>query len=171
MRAELVVRDTLVRTRVECVALVGALLRWHGIHLPSGNVDGFVARVERQAMPEPPRVEIAPLVSLIRTTSAEIESADERIAAIAAEDPVIRRLRTVPGVGPVTATAFVATLGTWERFVGPHQVEVCRSLTPKREELGREAAPGADHQGGEQSRPLAAGRSGVVDPALAARRH
>lgn len=74
-------------------------------------------------MPEQQRVEIAPLVNLIRMLNVEIEAAGERIAAIAAEDPVIRRLRTVPGVGPVTATAFVATLDTWERFSGPHQVE------------------------------------------------
>ena len=64
VRAELAVRDTLVRTRVKCVALVGALLRRHGIHLPSGNVDGFVKRVERQAVPEAQRVEIAPLLTL-----------------------------------------------------------------------------------------------------------
>ncbi len=123
VRAELAVRDALVRTRVKCVALVGGLLRRHGVHVPSGNVDGFVTRVERQSIPEQQRLEITPLLTLIRTAGVEIEAADHRIAAIAADDPVIRRLRTVPGVGPVTATAFVATLDTWERFEGPHPVE------------------------------------------------
>jgi transposase len=136
VRAELAVRDTLVRTRVKCVALVGALLRRHGVHVPSGNVDGFVKRVERQAMPEAQRLEITPLLTLIRTTHAEIESADERIATIAVEDPVIGRLRTVPGVGPVTATAFVATLDTWERFEGPHQVEAYLGLAPSEKSSG-----------------------------------
>ena len=142
VRAELAVRDTLVRTRVKCVALVGALLRRHGVHLPSGNVDGFVARVQRQAMPDEQRAEIAPLLTLIRTTSAEIVAADDRIAAIAAEDPVIRRLRTVPGVGPVTATAFVATLDTWERFAGPHQVEAYLGLTPSEKSSGEKQHKG-----------------------------
>ena len=136
VRAELAVRDSLVRTRVKCVALVGALLRRHGIHLPSGNVDGFVARVERQEMPEEQRQEIAPLLAVIRTVSAELEGADARIATIAAEDPVIQRLRTVPGVGPVTATAFVATLDTWERFEGPHQVEAYLGLVPSEKSSG-----------------------------------
>ena len=136
VRAELAVRDALVRTRVKCVAVVGALLRRHGIHLPSGNVDGFVARVERQAKPEQQRGEIAPLLALIRTTSVEIEAADARIAAIATNDPVIQRLRTVLGVGPITATAFVATLDTWERFAGPHQVEAYLGLTPSEKSSG-----------------------------------
>lgn len=135
-------RDVLVRTRVKCVALVGALLRRHGVHLPSGNVDGFVARVERQAMPEQQRAEIAPLVSLIRTSSTEIEMADARIAAIASGDPVIQRLRTLPGVGPVTATAFVATLDTWERFSGPHQVEAYLGLVPSEKSSGEKQHKG-----------------------------
>lgn len=142
VRAELAVRDTLVRTRVKCVALTGALLRRHGIHLPSGNVDGFVARVERQGMGEEQRLEIAPLLSLIRTASLEIEAADQRIAAIAADDPVIQRLRTVPGVGPVTATAFVATLDTWERFAGPHQVEAYLGLVPSEKSSGEKQRKG-----------------------------
>lgn len=143
VRAELAVRDALVRTRVKCVALVGALLRRHGVHLPSGNVDGFIARVERQAMPEEQRLEIGPLLTLIRTTSAEIAAADQRIATIAASDPVIRRLRTVPGVGPITATAFVATLDTWERFEGPHQVEAYLGLVPSEKSSGER-----QHRGG-----------------------
>ena len=142
VRAELAVRDTLVRTRVKCVALVGALLRRHGIHLPSGNVDGFVKRVERQEIPPQQRGEIAPLLVLIQTASAAIDAADDRIAAIAAEDPVIERLRTVPGVGPVTATAFVATLDTWERFEGPHQVEAYLGLAPSEKSSGEKQHKG-----------------------------
>ena len=136
VRAELAVRDTLVRTRVKCVALVGALLRRHGVHVPSGNVDGFIGRVERQPIPEEQRLEIAPLLTLIRTASVEVTAADRRIAAIAADDPVIQRLRTVPGVGPVTASAFVATLDTWERFEGPHQVEAYLGLAPSEKSSG-----------------------------------
>lgn len=136
VRAELAVRDALVRTRVKCVALVGALLRRHGIHLPSGNVDGFVVRAERQKMPLEQRQEILPLIAVIRAVSVELETADGRIAAIAAQDPVIQRLRTVPGVGPITATAFVATLDTWERFSGPHQVEAYLGLVPSERSSG-----------------------------------
>ena len=143
VRAELAVRDVLVRTRVKCVALVGALLRRQGIHLPSGNVDGFVGRVERHELSVELQGEVAPLLTLIRTASAELEAADARIATLAADDPVIGRLRTVPGVGPITATAFVATLDTWERFAGPHQVEAYLGLVPSEKSSGER-----QHKGG-----------------------
>jgi transposase len=130
VRAELAVRDVMVRTRVKCVALVGALVRRQGWRIPSGNVDGFVARVERLELPGELESEVAPMLALIRMVSAEIKAADARIEQIAAADPVIRRLRTVPGVGPITATAFVATLDTCERFSGPHQVEAYLGLVP-----------------------------------------
>jgi transposase len=121
----------------------------------SGNVDGYVARVERQAMPEEQRLEISPLLTLIRTTNAEIEAADQRIATIAANDPVIRRLRTVPGVGPITATAFVATLDTWERFEGPHQVEAYLGLVPSEKSSGeRQHRGGISKAGNSRSRWL-----------------
>jgi len=130
VRAELAVRDAVVHTRVKCVALAGALLRRHGIHVASGNVDGFIARVQQQSLPAELQDEIAPMLRMIQTTNEEIRAADDRVAALAAEDPVVKRLRTVPGVGPITATAFVATLDTWERFEGPHQVEAYLGLVP-----------------------------------------
>lgn len=40
------------------------------------------------------------------------------------------RLATAPGVGPVTATAFVATLDDVARFAGAHQVEAYLGLVP-----------------------------------------
>jgi hypothetical protein len=39
-----------------------------------------------------------------------IEAVDARLANHAAADPVVRRLETVPHIGPVTALSFVATL-------------------------------------------------------------
>lgn len=46
-------------------------------------------------------------------------------------DDVTKRLVTVPGVGPVTAVAFVATLDDVSRFQGAHQVESYLGLVPQ----------------------------------------
>jgi transposase len=142
VRAELAVRDAVVHTRVKCVALAGALLRRHGVHVTSGNVDGFVVRVEQHSLPRELQDEIAPLLRMIRSTNDEIRAADDRVAALAAEDPVVKRLRTVPGVGPITATAFVATLDTHERFAGPHQVEAYLGLVPSERSSGEKQSRG-----------------------------
>jgi transposase len=49
-------------------------------------------------------------VALLRPLNAAIAAADARVARRLAGDPVARRLATTPGVGPVTAVAFRATL-------------------------------------------------------------
>lgn len=142
VRAELAVRDAMVHTRVKCVALAGALLRRHGIHVTSGNVDGFIARVQQQRLPAELQDELAPMLRMIQVSNDEIRAADDRVAALAALDPVVKRLRTVPGVGPITATAFVATLDTWERFEGPHQVEAYLGLVPSERSSGERQSRG-----------------------------
>jgi hypothetical protein len=40
----------------------------------------------------------------------QILNYDEHVRALAKTDPIVRRLMTVPGVGPVTALAFVSTI-------------------------------------------------------------
>jgi hypothetical protein len=51
-----------------------------------GTWRGFAAGVERLGMPESRGAEIAPLLTVIRTASAELDAVDGRIAAIAAEE-------------------------------------------------------------------------------------
>ena len=60
-----------------------------------------------------------------------------------------RRLCTVPGVGPVTAAAVVATLDDVRRFARAGQVGGVRRAGAARAELGRAAPPRAAHEGGQ----------------------
>jgi transposase len=136
VRAELVVRESLVRTRTKWIAVSGALLRREGVRVRSGNADHFVKRVGETAMPDDLRTRIAPLLRLLVELQQELKAADGRIAAIVAGNPVIQRLCTVPGVGPVTATAFVATVDDVQRFAGPHQLESFLGLVPSEKSSG-----------------------------------
>jgi transposase len=136
VRAELVVRESIVRTRTKWIALTGALLRREGLRLRSGNADHFVKRVAELEMPEDLRTRIQPLLTLLAHLQVEVKAADQRIAAIVAGDSVIQRLCTVPGVGPITATAFVATIDTIERFHGAHQLESYLGLVPSEKSSG-----------------------------------
>ena len=73
---------------------------------------------------------------------AEIKAADPRIAAIVREDPLVQRLTSVPGVGPITATAFVATIDTIDRFAGAHQLESYLGLVPTENSSGEKQRKG-----------------------------
>lgn len=136
IRAELAIRESIVRTRTKWIALVGALLRREGLRVRSGNADQFVRRVTELEMPEHLRVEIEPLRRMLTHLQSEIKAADQRVARIVAGDPVIQRLCTVPGVGPITATAFVCTIDTIERFHGAHQLESYLGLVPSERSSG-----------------------------------
>jgi transposase len=61
---------------------------------------------------------------------------DAEIAAIAAADPVAKRLQQLRGVGPMTATALVATIGDGLQFANGRQMAAALGLTPKQSSSG-----------------------------------
>jgi transposase len=136
VRAELAVRDTLVRTRTRYVGLLKALVRREGVRLPSGMPEHTATQVA--AVPVSPTLaaELAPLLALLPALNAEIAAADQRLAACVAANPVVQRLATAPAIGPVTATAFVATLDEITRFASAHQVEAYLGLVPSERSSG-----------------------------------
>ena len=131
LRAILAVRESLVRTRTRWVVLVHPLLRREGFRIANGKAETFTDRVAKLPLSEDLRSEVAPLLALLGTLNREIEKQDRRVEEIAREDEVIRRLTTAPGVGPITATAFVATIDRVDRFRGPHEVEGYLGLVPR----------------------------------------
>ena len=62
--------------------------------------------------------------------------ADARIAAFAKADPIATRLTTAPGVGPVTASAFVATIDDITRFRTAHELEAYLGVIPSERSSG-----------------------------------
>ena len=130
VRQQLVVRDGLIQTRTRAIAMTGALVRSEGLRIRSGKAEYFLTRLEELTLPPALAASLAPTRTLLATLNAEIAAADRAVAAIATGDPIVARLMTVPGVGPVTAAAYVATLDRVDRFTGAHQVESYLGLVP-----------------------------------------
>ena len=131
VRGRLGVRDALVRTRTRYISLIRALLRQHGYRVPSGSAEGFLHRV--RALPLPGRLLslIAPLLAVMQHLNRQLAYADEAIEHVAAQDARVQRRRSVPSIGPITATAFVATLDDARRFRHAHQVAAYLGLVPR----------------------------------------
>jgi transposase len=126
VRAQLAVRDALVRTRTRRIALSRALLRQHGYRVahrrgrdvrPAGGGPGAAGAGALGG---------GLLLALMRT----VAYCETEIEHVSARDPRVRRLRTAPSIGPVTAAAFVATLDEATRFRRAHQVEAYLGLVP-----------------------------------------
>jgi len=65
-----------------------------------------------------------------------IEELDREIAQIARHDPVAIRLQQVRGIGPLTATALLATVGDASQFSNGREMAASFGLTPKQNSSG-----------------------------------
>jgi transposase len=174
VRAELAVRDALIRTRTRTVALAKALIRRDGLRLPSGGPAHTEAKLAALPLPPALAAELAPLRALWAPVNTQIAAADARLAHVAAGDPVVGQLMTAPGIGPVTAVAFVATLDDVTRFASAHQVEAYLGLTPREYSSGEQRRGRISKTGNARMRYLLVEAAWRVlrtkDPAAAALR-
>lgn len=142
VRADLAVRDALVRTRTRYIALAKALVRRDGLRVPASESHLVARRIA--ALPLSPMLdaELRPLVVLLLPLNEQIAEADERIAALAATDPIVPLLATAPGIGPVTAAALVATIDDISRFDSAHQLEAYLGVVPGERSSGEKRRVG-----------------------------
>jgi transposase len=131
VRGRLLVRDAVVRTRTRYISLIRALLRQHGVRVPSGSAESFVPRVQGLPLPGRVRSVVAPLLALMRPLNRQLAYSDATIEHLAVQDPRVPRLRSVPCVGPVTAAAFLAAIDDVGRFSHAHQLEAYLGLVPR----------------------------------------
>ena len=72
----------------------------------------------------------------LKTLDWRVEELNGEIDRIAQSDPVVRRLQQVRGVGPMIATALVATVGDAQHFANGRQLAASLGLTPKQHSSG-----------------------------------
>jgi transposase len=138
----LTVREQLVWTRTRAISLTRTIGRMAGVHLTTGHAETFVRRVEQSELPDTVGQAVAPLLSIITAVSEAIAQEDAYLADVAERDPAVRRLMTLPGVGPVTATAFIAALDDVHRFATPGHVTSYLGLVPREYSSGEQLRRG-----------------------------
>ena len=102
--------------------------------------------------------ELAPLFAVFAPLNAQIAVADARFSASAKDDPIATRLRSAPGVGSVTASAFVATIDAITRFRTAHELEAYLGVIPSERSSGEKRQLGHITKAGNRRMrwPLAA---------------
>jgi transposase len=129
-------RCHLVRQRRATENAIRGLLGSLGLRFPKGR--GKLARRVRAGLEDRPElaVMIEPLLSSVEALKREIERLDKAVVARAQAAPACRLLMSVPGVGPVTALAFVATIDDPTRFAKSRAVGAYLGLTTRRFQSG-----------------------------------
>jgi transposase len=127
-------RDHLVRTRTQLINHVRGSVKAAGTRIPSGGADAF----GRRAAPHVPttyRAALTPLLETIAALTQSIHTFDQQIAGLAvAQYPEAMRLQQIPGVGPLTALAFVLLVEDPTRFARHRDVGAYFGLVPMLDE-------------------------------------
>jgi transposase len=145
--ALLAARRRFVKNRMDLDGQVRGLLKTFGLILGPGNTDALIRRAEALAEGQPVVSSlVAKLAEVRRRVVAQIAALDRDIRRLVRSDPVLKWFMTVPGVGPITALAFLSTIDDPERFKHARDVGPYLGLTPTRYQSGE-----ADRHGASRS--------------------
>jgi transposase len=142
VRAQMDVRTTLVQMRTQIINQIGALLLGQGYRVGSGAAEQFQKRLEKLDLPAPVLATLEPLLALLGPINEQIGRLEEQLTQRAQQDPQARRLQGIPGVGPLTALMFLATLDGAHRFDNAHQVMSYLGLVPREYSSGEKQLRG-----------------------------
>ena len=148
------VREQWMATRTARINTLRGILREHGILLPAG------AQTALQAVPtilqDPATSLPLHLRTVLVSVHEEIRALEQRVAdlerelrALAEADPVVTRLRTIPGIGLLTATALVGAVGNIHTFRRARQFASWLGLTPREYSSGQRRRLGAISKQGD----------------------
>jgi len=161
-------RDLLVRQRTQCINALRGHLAEYGHVFPQGaaHVGTLIALAEdpESSVPESARTILKVLIGTFEALEVQIQELDAEIARRAKADPVARRLMTVPGIGPIAATAITALVPAPEGFRAGRDFAAWLGLTPLQRSTGGKQRLGAVSKMGERTirRLLILGASAVV---------
>jgi len=129
-------RSAWLAARTARINTVRGLLRELGIFIPVGSrqlVPKLVDRLNdpQSSLPEPLHEALHSIVDEIRGFELRMRQIERQLEALAAAMPVVARLRTIPGVGLLSATALVAFVGDIQRFPSGRHFASYLGLTPR----------------------------------------
>lgn len=136
-RSLLVARRTLLNEMRSIENVVRAVMREAGLKLGTPGRARFATRVRELAGEDRSVMAIVgPLLRVLATMLEQLARLTRQVLDTVRGDRTCRRLMTVPGVGPITALAFRATVDDPDRFAKSRAVGAHLGLTPARYQSG-----------------------------------
>jgi transposase len=138
VRTLLSARRQLVRTGLDLANQIRGLLKIFGRLLPRGGGRLFETAVREQLAGHPQLTAvIMPLLQVWRSVREQVLALDRIAYAAAKRDARCRLLLSAPGVGTITALAYVAAVERPEEFKNGRAVSAWVGLTPARYQSGQ----------------------------------
>ncbi len=143
------VREQWMTTRTARINVLRGLLREQGLLLPAGGCAALrvlpvLLDEAATVLPRHLRQVLTSVHEEVRAIEARIAGLERELRALADADPVVMRLRTIPGIGLLTATALVGTVGHIHAFRRARQFASWLGLTPREYSSGQRRRLGGD---------------------------
>lgn len=131
-------RAGLVRDRTAVRNRVSAILARRLVRPPVSDLFGVRGRAWLVALELPPeeRLALDAAIRLDAVLTEQVDLAERAIASAIVDDPRIRRLLTIPGIGLVTAAGILAVVGDISRFDRPAKLVSYLGLDPRVRQSG-----------------------------------
>ena len=162
------IRELLIRQRTQAINALRGHLTEFGQVAPQGaaNASRLIAIVDdpESGLPAEATATLQVLIGTLAQIEAQIAELDARIARCAKENDVARRLMTVPGIGPLIATAIATLAPPPETFRKARDFAAWLGLVPRQHSTGGKQRLGATTKMGERSlrRLLIIGANSVI---------
>lgn len=127
-------RDTVVRARTRLINHVRGAVKPMGARLRRTSAESFGKRA-LENVPAELQPALAPVIEMINQLTAQIRKYDEQIQELIVRDYAeATQLQQIPGVGPLTALAFVLLIDDPRRFDSSRDAGAYFGLCPKLDE-------------------------------------
>lgn len=150
-RSLLVARKTVLNKLRDIENAIRAVLREMGLKLGAPGRKLFEVRVRELAGADPALTDVTePLLAILAVMNRQLAKLTGHILNAVKVEPVCRHLMTVPGVGPLTAFTFRATIDRPDRFRRSRDVGAHLGLTPRRYQSGETDVQGRVSRCGDE---------------------
>jgi transposase len=132
-------RTLLVKQQTMLANALRGLAAEFGLIAPKGmnKLEDLKALVEAdEAFPEQVRQVFTGLLGHCRATADRVAALEAEIVAHARQDDTARRLATIPGIGPITASLIAATVGDIGAFKSARHFAAWLGLVPRQRSTG-----------------------------------
>lgn len=135
------VRERLVSNRISLSNQIRGLLLEYGVVIPKGfsclkeKIVNLLTE-ENNLLTEELKEVIGDLYEEFKELSKRIDKYDKKIEGISNQNESCKLLRTIPGIGPIVATAIYASLGNGSQFKNGREMAAHIGLVPKQHSSG-----------------------------------
>lgn len=135
------VRDQLIAERTASINQIRAFLLEYGIAVPVGrarllrSLPAILEDAENELTPAM-RALLSQLKTRLTRIDDELQASTRQIELTASEDERCCKLRDIPGVGPIVATALVAAVGNGAQFRRARDMAAWIGLVPRQHSTG-----------------------------------